>query len=71
MGISLAAVRAMRSGMTFILCCIEYEFYAKAILHRLNYLHWLSLRLCGSLVHPSIPKESPELCVADVGAGSG
>jgi hypothetical protein len=71
MGICSVVVRAMRSGLSFILYYVEQDFCTDSILHRLNYLHWLSLRLCGSLVHPSSPKESPNLRVADVGAGSG
>lgn len=34
-------------------------------------MHSLWVKLFGYVVHPSIPKDSPDLRVADVGSGTG
>lgn len=39
--------------------------------NRMNLMHSLWVKLFGYVIHPSIPKDSPDLRVADVGSGTG
>lgn len=38
---------------------------------RINLMHSLWVKLFGYVIHPSIPRDSPDLRVADVGSGTG
>ncbi|KAL2038437.1 hypothetical protein N7G274_008776 [Stereocaulon virgatum] len=38
---------------------------------RLNYQHFWMKQLCGYLIHPTIPTQSPNIRIADIGTGTG
>ncbi len=53
-------------------CALSFDIQTDfCCLWSLNYNHWLITRLSGYLLHPKVDVQSPDLCVADVGAGTG